>query len=534
MDDNTLILDDDEPIEQVTLENFADMDIAGDGDDEQDIMDEYEAPEEEPEDDDFKLDGYNDLGIISEESEDDEDAYDPEYDDDNVAGQKRKRVKPTFAAQPTRSLQRAANRIQTGNTDAFILDEDTGFVTKPSSRVPGTFGRRGHRKGETLPAYHKRVSHELDSDDELMMEMREKGFSDRQIADKLAKEGRVRYDQKSISTRIGRIRLAQASNVDFLLKEGYKEWEFEDDCLLMQAYALANIEVNYEVERMHAWRFRKVADYMRRLNKDNLFSETACRERYMAMTDGTARIPTDMDDDPDARRMQLEVYRSTREENRNKEQAIKDAKETRERKVKEAAKIKNAQKAEEIAYKRQQKEEEKAQRAMQRATAAQVRSQRATENTAAKVARNAQIKRQEDDHVKRTTPKGKGKGKEKEKVTAKKATNPSKTLFLTNAQISERTPDPRGYLSVADLTKMCADRGISTFGKGKDQLVADLQDADFEWSAEDLKTMCRSKGLNTSGNKVAMRYHLALAAAQVCTSFEGGVAAAMDEEMDDE
>jgi hypothetical protein len=61
-----------------------------------------------------------------------------------------------------------------------------------------------------------------------MMQMREKGFSDRQIADKLAKDGRVRYDQKSISTRIMRIRLAQADNVDFLLREGYKEWEYAD------------------------------------------------------------------------------------------------------------------------------------------------------------------------------------------------------------------------------------------------------------------------------------------------------------------
>lgn len=60
------------------------------------------------------------------------------------------------------------------------------------------------------------------------MLMREKGFSDRQIADKLAKDGRMRYDQKSISTRIMRIRLAQAENVDFLLREGYKEWKFED------------------------------------------------------------------------------------------------------------------------------------------------------------------------------------------------------------------------------------------------------------------------------------------------------------------
>jgi hypothetical protein len=112
--------------------------------------------------------------------------------------------------------------------EAFILDEDNDFLNKQSSRVPGTFGRRNRRKGESLPAYHKRVSHELDSDDEMMMMMREKGFSDRQIADKLAKDGRVRYDQKSISTRIMRIRLAQADNVDFLLSEGYKEWEYDD------------------------------------------------------------------------------------------------------------------------------------------------------------------------------------------------------------------------------------------------------------------------------------------------------------------
>ena len=112
--------------------------------------------------------------------------------------------------------------------EAFILNEDNEFLNKASSRVPGTFGRRNRRKGESLPAYHKRVSHELDSDDEMMMGMRERGFSDRQIADRLARDGRVRYDQKSISTRIMRIRLAQAENVDFLLREGYKEWEYDD------------------------------------------------------------------------------------------------------------------------------------------------------------------------------------------------------------------------------------------------------------------------------------------------------------------
>lgn len=159
--------------------------------------------------------------------------YDAEYDE-NATSQKRKRVKsdsfaPTASGPTTRRTRRSVGGNEDDPSDDFILEDDTPYLqTKPTSRVPGTFGRRGHRKGDTLPAYHKRVSHELDSDDELMMEMREKGYSDRQIADKLAKEGRVRYDQKSISTRIMRIRLAQAGNVDFLLKEGYKEWEFED------------------------------------------------------------------------------------------------------------------------------------------------------------------------------------------------------------------------------------------------------------------------------------------------------------------
>lgn len=75
---------------------------------------------------------------------------------------------------------------------------------------------------------HKRISDELDSDDELIMQMREKGFRDRQIAQRLQNEGRVRYDEKSISTRITRIRQAKAEKIDFLLKEGYKEWEYEE------------------------------------------------------------------------------------------------------------------------------------------------------------------------------------------------------------------------------------------------------------------------------------------------------------------
>lgn len=279
----------------------------------------------------------------------------------------------------------------------------------------------------------------------------------------------------------------------------------------MQAYALADIEINYEIERIRAWRFRKVSEYMRRLNKDALFSANACRERYNALQDGTALIPTEMDDDPDRRRMELETYRETREQARNKEQEEKDKKEALERRAKDEARTLNAQKAEVISKKLAKIEEEKAKRLMDRATAAQVRSQRAFENATAKQLRNAQIKKQKQ----ATEKKSKGKTAKKTPVP-----NPNDSLAqVDNKTITADTLDPRARLSIQDLANMCAERGLEVDGKDKDELLAELQDADSEWSATELKKMCRTKGLNAHGSKLQMRYHLALAAAQLCHSF---------------
>jgi hypothetical protein len=284
----------------------------------------------------------------------------------------------------------------------------------------------------------------------------------------------------------------------------------------MQAYALADIEISYEMERIRAWRFRKVSEYMRRLRDDALFSANACRERYNSLMEGTSRIPTEMDDDPDTRRAEMEAFRESRELIRNKEQAEKDAKEELERKNKNELRIRNAQKAEETANKRAFTETEKAQRAMNRAAQAQIRAQRAAENQVAKAQRNAQIKRKEAE--------AEAKKKGKNGSTAKTSTAAS--ALTKPKDITADTPDPRSFLSFLDLSKMCADRGFETFGKGKDELVQELVDADEEWSQNDLKKMCRTKNLNASCNKAQMRYQLAMAAAQVCPSFKAGVAAA--------
>ncbi|KAH6859625.1 hypothetical protein B0T12DRAFT_481953 [Alternaria alternata] len=509
MTDEALIFDGDKPLGHSNFEE--------DLSDDDDLVDDTAQAADDSDDGDFKLDGFDDLGISQDEDEADD--YDPEYDDD-IAGQKRKRARLDGSSKTTTSLQRSVIGAQTDNAEAFILDEDNDFSYQQPSRVPGTFGRHNRRKGESLPAYHKRVSHELDSDDELMMQMRERGFSDRQIADKLAKDGRVRYDQKSISTRIMRIRLAQADNVDFLLKEGYKEWEYADDELLLQAHALADIEINYEIERIRAWRFRKVSEYMRRLNKDALFSALACRERYNAIIEGTARIPTEVDDDPDARRAEMENFRMTREKTRNEEKAKQDALEAAEAKAKNETRFRNAQKAEDIANKRANKESEKAHRAMTRAAQAQIRAARAIENVNAKSQRNAQLKNQK-----------------KVRETKKPVANKNVPLTPTNAKkVPSETPDPRSYLSVSDLKKICEERGLDLPRKrNKASFVQALMDADDEYSQNDLKKMCRAKGLNANGSKLQMKHELALAEAGTYGSYDKNtIAAATEEDGDDE
>ncbi|KAF9697104.1 hypothetical protein EKO04_005041 [Ascochyta lentis] len=505
---STFSFDNTGPIDDMGFQDAMEM---ASNDEQDDYMEDIPLEEaHNGQDEDFKLDSYDNLGLDVDEDDDDDTG---DYDD-RIVGKKRKRAGAAASKNDSSHSEQTNARIKAEGGETFILDESTSQVAeKQSSRVIGTFGRRDRQKGENLAAYHKKVSAQLDSDDELMLQMREKGYSDRQIAEKLAKDGRVRYDQKSISTRIMRIRLAQAENVDFLLREGYKEWEFEDDQRLVQAYALADIEISYEIERIRAWRFRKVSEYMRRLDKESLFSANACRIRYGELVAGTARIPCDVDDDPDTRREELEDFRLSREVAREREAAENETKEVMEKRIKDAAKIKNAQKAEEVANNRAAKEAEKAQRAMQRAAQAQLRMQKAAENQKAKTERNAQIKKAA------SIPKKRGKKAKLDEPAESSKQDPTKT------KNEAETVDPRSYLNMTDLTKLCGDRGLPT-DKTKKELVASLADADMEWTHDQLRKMCKAKGLNAGGSKVVMRYQLALKVAQKCPSFNAGMKAA--------
>ncbi|PVI07371.1 hypothetical protein DM02DRAFT_703283 [Periconia macrospinosa] len=459
--------------------------ISMDGEEDEDY-----TPHDDANDDDFSIQGYEDYRVAT-----------PEHDeeDGNNEGRTTKRSRPAFHQRSMRHAERAGRRVRfTHDENSILLLGDAGDEEAkprgPTSRVPGTFGRRNREKGSTLPAYHKKVTADLDSDDELMMDMRDKGYSDRQIADRLSRDGRVRFDMKSIATRVYRIRTAQAEHVDYLLKEGYVEWKAEDDQLLMRAYDLADIEIRYEMERLRAWRFRKVSEYMRRLNKSTVFSAEACADRYIKLVDGTAVIPSEIDDDPEARkRAQLEFV-SKREAEREVEIRAKEKAEDEARRIKDEARSRQAKKAAEVAAKREQKETEKTNRAILRATKAQVRQQRASENTRRKQERKAQLaaakRRRERD------------ARTREHM---------KSIYGNDVikAIGSSAPDPRQTLTTAELRVLCTQRGLESEGT-KARLLQRIQEQDKRYDALELKERCQERKIPFGNNKSVMKYQLAL------------------------
>lgn len=245
----------------------------------------------------------------------------------------------------------------------------------------------------------------------------------------------------------------------------------------MRAYDLADIDIRYEMERLRAWRFRKVAEYMRRIDKNTLFSANACRDRYSALMQGTAMIPTDVDDDPDATRLKREKYRQEREKVRAAEQATKAQKEAEEQRVKDEARLRSVRKAAETAAKRNAIAQEKAERAITRAAKASMRAKESAEHNMKKAQRHAMVesKRLADQAAK-----------------AKKEFERKRLKALSRSgvkDVTESTPDPRAGLSLADLQKLCRDRMIAVGDDGKAEMVRQLRDADKKLKVSELRDL---------------------------------------------
>ena len=74
----------------------------------------------------------------------------------------------------------------------------------------------------------KKVVAEMDSDDELIFNMKNAKFLEKDIAKRLADEGRIHYNPKTIVTRWARLKKAMQAKQDELLYADLTDWHDGD------------------------------------------------------------------------------------------------------------------------------------------------------------------------------------------------------------------------------------------------------------------------------------------------------------------
>lgn len=85
------------------------------------------------------------------------------------------------------------------------------------------------------PALAKRITADLDSDDELIVRMKNAKYLEKDIAQRLADEGRIKYNAKTIGTRLARIRKKLQEKNDQMLDEELTDWHEGDVCTMPQS-----------------------------------------------------------------------------------------------------------------------------------------------------------------------------------------------------------------------------------------------------------------------------------------------------------
>lgn len=148
---------------------------------------------------------------------------------------------------------------------------------------------RSHRTQGGRPAIAKKLTMDLDSDDDMIVRMKEANYAEKDIAKRLADADRITYNPKTIGTRWTRLRRALAQHQDDLLEADLADWHEGDDDVLYQAVAKADQDIDTSINSMKARKWRMVADYVKVMKPATNFGQNACQKRFNDLRDGKAK-----------------------------------------------------------------------------------------------------------------------------------------------------------------------------------------------------------------------------------------------------
>lgn len=111
------------------------------------------------------------------------------------------------------------------------FDEDVAPPISRRTQSPPTFNSKSyknHRLTGGRPPLAKKVTADLDSDDELIVKMKQAKYLEKDIAARLTAEGRTSYQSKTIGTRWARIKKVLQQKQDDLLDADLTDWHEGD------------------------------------------------------------------------------------------------------------------------------------------------------------------------------------------------------------------------------------------------------------------------------------------------------------------
>ena len=203
-------------------------------------------------------------------------------------------------------------------------------------------------KGGHAPSF-KPITVDLDEEDQMIVDMKQRGYKDEDIVERLIEKGFTRYEPRSVNCRWIRIRKKTQEYEEMLLDEELTDWHvgevsscrlyqcilsFADpyqDEMLEDSYDIADKKFEVELEKLEQKRWAWTAQALNRRLPRQRFSAKACRQRFEALKNGTARCPPELDPNPEARALEREE-RIAAYKLRKEEEAKRDAVQAEEKK----------------------------------------------------------------------------------------------------------------------------------------------------------------------------------------------------------
>lgn len=203
-------------------------------------------------------------------------------------------------------------------------------------------------KGGHAPSF-KPITVDLDEEDQMIVDMKQQGYKDEDVVERLIEKGFTRYEPRSVNCRWIRIRKKTQEYEEMLLDEQLTDWHigevrlfrpyqcvlsvanWHQDEMLEESHEMADEKFKAEFEKLEQKRWAWTAQALNKRLPRQRFSAKACRQRFEALKDGTARCPPELDPNPAARALERE-QRIVAFKVRKEEEAQRDAAQAEEKK----------------------------------------------------------------------------------------------------------------------------------------------------------------------------------------------------------